>query len=524
MPREVRTEVTALIDALEKKRYYQKNPIDYLVDILKVPKEFIEWSLLKGYADHVWDGDKDPLLKMLEAINAGKWIRIEGGTGTSKTFTLARIVLWFLDCFDNSLVVTVAPKEKQLELHIWKEIGKIHPQFGKGELTKLRLRMREDCPGWEAVGFVAGVSAEETSKQASAVKGQGFHAEHLLFIIEEAPGVSQAIINSITDTCTGKHNLVIAAGNPVHQLDTLHRFGQMPSVECITISGLDVPNVVTGIDNLVPGAQSREGLKRLREKYHVYSDLECAHPLWLSKGRGLPSKQSVNAIIHLEWLYKARDRVAKDSGIPALGVDVANSEAGDEAAIAEGVGSWLRSVDSFACPDANQLGAKVAREYIEKRGFNPLQVGVDAIGVGAGTVNELKRLGYSILAIESAAAPLERLYRRDAVQMEEEFSNLRSQMWWWLRVELERPDSDLVFPDDEELFAQLVEPKWKMRGNKIAVEAKDDIKKRLGGKSPNKADAVVYWNWARSGKQGVAVKTQAVRIPRMEALEISDGF
>jgi hypothetical protein len=72
-------------------------------------------------------------------------------------------------------------------------------------------------------------------------------------------------------------------------------------------------------------------------------------------------------------------------------------------------------------------------------------------------------------------------------------------MYWQLREDL-RNDPDISLPDDEELFADLVTPKWETKNGKIVVESKEDIKKRLGH-SPNKGDAVVYWNWIRQKRK-----------------------
>ena len=44
--------------------------------------------------------------------------------------------------------------------------------------------------------------------------------------------------------------------------------------------------------------------------------------------------------------------------------------------------------------------------------------------------------------------------------------------------------------EDVRLQAQLTAPKWKLRGVKIQVEAKEDIKKRLGS-STDDADALI---------------------------------
>jgi len=40
-------------------------------------------------------------------------------------------------------------------------------------------------------------------------------------------------------------------------------------------------------------------------------------------------------------------------------------------------------------------------------------------------------------------------------------------------------------------------PKWTTRSGKIVVQPKEEIRKKLG-RSPNKGDAAVYWNWVRT--------------------------
>jgi hypothetical protein len=50
----------------------------------------------------------------------------------------------------------------------------------------------------------------------------------------------------------------------------------------------------------------------------------------------------------------------------------------------------------------------------------------------------------------------------------------------------------------EHIKRELTVSKFKRSPGTIAIEAKDDIIKRLG-KSPNVADAIVYANWVRKG-------------------------
>ena len=487
---------------LERRLYYQKRPLEWIADRLQVPIATIDWSLLPEYRNHKWDGTQNPLKEILSGLVAGMWVGVEGATGTNKTFLAAGIVLWFLECFEDSMVVTIAPKQDQLELHIWKEITRLFPRFGRGKLMSLELRMKVGATseeGWKAVGFVAGVSAKEVN--TSATRAQGFHGKDMLFVFEETPGVHEAIMTAIQNTCVSPNNLILALGNPDNQFDTLHKFCKLRRTKHVIISGFDHPNVVTKNPNFIPGAQSEQGLRDMLDRYK-----DPENPLYLSRARGISPKQSREALIRYEWMRAACDRrkafedeigslrVDRISGRRAIGADVANSEDGDQAAICRGVGPVCIEVKAEKCPNANKFGERLFYE-MKVTSVSSDCVGVDGVGVGAGTVNELLRLGAKVVDIQSGSAPVtEGLEEgRDGV---EQFNNLRSQMWWQARVDLQDPAGEIVLPHDEELFADLMAPKWETRGGKIVIQSKEELKKQLG-RSPNKGDAFVYWNWIR---------------------------
>lgn len=485
--------------------FYRLNPLDYLVERLGFKRETIDWLSIPEYKDHKWDGTVNPFVYLLECLSQGvKKIGVESATGTGKTKIGAGIALWFLECFENSLVITTAPKEPQLKLHIWKEIGVMYPNFNKGSLSTLRLNMHEDAKltDWQAVGFVAGVAADE----ASATKAQGFHAEHMLIILEETPGVPQPIIEAFQNTCDGPHNIILAFGNPDHQLDNLHRFCQLPNVTSLRISGYDHPNVVLKNPSFIPGAVTMDGINDKKIRYGEEG------VLFISRARGISPGQSISSLISLKWIKEAVERwklfcdekgnldESKINGEKSLGVDVANSESGDKAAIAKGKGIVLLSVNDFQCPDANILGKRDVLQLMKDENISAKNVGVDSVGVGAGTVNALKEMKQRVVSLGGADAPVTLL------NQEEEFNNLRSQMWWQLREDFR--NNVIAIPDDKELIADLITPEWEPKNGKIIVESKETIKKRLGH-SPNKGDAVVYWNWVRATR-----KTNNVEILR----------
>ena len=171
-----------------------------------------------------------------------------------------------------------------------------------------------------------------------------------------------------------------------------------------------------------------------------------------------------------------------------MGVDVANSVAGDKASIARGIGAVMVEQTSFQCPRADLLGVRVATEA--KVSFiSPESVGVDGVGVGASTINKLLEIGWCVKNLCGGAKPVN-------TGLQEQFNNLRSQMYWQARQDLQHGRIG-VETKDEELEKDLMAPRYTQRNGKILVESKDDLKKRLG-RSPDKGDAFVYWNWVRA--------------------------
>jgi len=472
---------------------YEKDPLGFIENVLGVSRETFVWSMAQEYGEHKWDGTVDPFIVAMDALVNWQNVGIESATGVGKTFWAACIILWFLAAYEDSLVVTGAPKADQLKLHVWQEISKLWPKFSRAfpeaEFTTLRIRMRKSSDTWSAQGFVAGVSAEEHGR--SAVKAQGFHRAHMLIVCEETPGINPAIMEALQNTSVADHNLILAMGNPDHMMDQLHQFCTQPGTVAVRISGYDHPNVVLANSNFIPGATTKRKLDERLEKYGE------DNPLYMSRCKGLCPMQSEHSLIRYEWLLEAKEkwldpvqRAELSIGPRARGIDVANSEGGDKGAVAEGTGGVLESIRDFTCPDANALGTSQSVELKSLKdtelAIKDCHVGVDSVGVGAGCYNEMKRLGHNVASLQGG------MVKR--IDQEEQFVSLRAQMWWQLRQDLQH--GRIALPPDDDLFADLVTPLWKPDGGKIYVEPKERIKGRLG-RSPNKGDAVVYWNWVR---------------------------
>ena len=107
--------------------------------------------------------------------------------GSGKTFTAADIVHWWLLSYDDAVVVTTAPTDRQVKEILWRDIR--NGAAGKGLYPKDAVLDKQINLGdkWYAIGFA-------TDRQDMM---QGFHSPHLLIIIDEASGVTDQIYEAI---------------------------------------------------------------------------------------------------------------------------------------------------------------------------------------------------------------------------------------------------------------------------------------------------------------------------------------
>lgn len=514
---------------------YQDRPVEWLVDKLGIPEHTVRWSLNPEYAAcscdtevcnpsarqgrgstaHIWDGAVDPLAQALEALARGDDFCLPSGTGTGKTYVVgAAGTLFFLACWERAIVVSLAPKEEQLLSNMWKEIGDLFPRFKKhfpqATLLTGKLRILEEEGGnevWAATAKTARVDAN--SELAQNIKGA--HGAHMWHIIEEGPGVDPAVIKTAINTSTGSHNPIGMFGNPESVFDQLALFGKRSTTVELRISAYDHPNVVCQRE-VIEGAVSLKSIRgRLSDANGNPND-----PVYKAQIRGIAPEQAAQALIRKEWLEAAATRYTDPEfriGLQALGADPSNSEQHGKCAIARGQGACLTEIEQRVCTDASVFGDQIVREA-RSQGIDPNHVGVDAIGVGASTVNEARRQNFWVRAIygshsDEPGIDEEQRYRPreegsdpanpqgEVVMMAEECYRLRDRMYWRLREDL-RLGRIAIPPRDHcpQLWDQLLAHTWERPGGVIRLIKKEDIIAALRS-SPDCSDAAVYWNWVR---------------------------
>jgi hypothetical protein len=201
-----------------------------------------------------------------------------------------------------------------------------------------------------------------------------------------------------------------------------------------------------------------------------------------------------------------------------LGVDPARGGK-DKFVIASRHGPWfgkLKKRNGADVPD----GPTGAHLVVRERQGDALLV-VDVIGIGSSVYDSLKTKGdwVKVSAFNGAESRSIAGLRDKSGRLK--FANLRAASHWCLREALD-PDNgeEIALPPDNELLADLCAPRYKVQGNGILVEKKEDIVGRIG-RSPDCGDAVVMANWGGRGpvtrgmqvfSLGSGTKTKGLRV------------
>lgn len=382
---------------------------------------------------------------------------------------MAWSVLWFLSCYFPAKVPCTAPTSHQLEDVLWSEIAKWHRK-----LSDKYPHLGEQFD-WSAGAFRMKAAPNEsfavarTSRPERPEALQGFHSEHILFLIDEASGVADNVFEVAEGALSTDGAYVLMAANPTRQsgyfYDSHHKMRS--AWAALHWNGEKSPRV------------SRQYVENMEKKYGRQS------PVFKVRVLG-EFVTAPDGVISLELCEAARVRdVEVNESAPVVwGVDVARF-GDDSSALAKRKGNHqLEPVKEWWGKDTMQTVGIIKAEWdktpADKR---PRSINVDVIGIGAGVVDRLKELDLPAVGVNVSES--------EAVNDSEErqFSRLRDELWWKSREWLEA--RDCKFCDDDETIAELTTPTYSIQSNGlIKVEGKDEMKKR-GVKSPNRADA---WN------------------------------
>lgn len=191
-------------------------------------------------------------------------------------------------------------------------------------------------------------------------------------------------------------------------------------------------------------------------------------------------------VIPTKWVEAAMARWSRPAQLPTMdsvGVDVA-MKGRDNTVIARRHGMWFDEPIVYRgdqCVDGPTIAG-----FILAAKRDHAVVHIDLFGVGAQPFGHLMATGQQVIGV-NVGEPA----RGVAADGRLPFKNLRSELWWRMREALDPArNTGIVLPPSKPLLADLTAPKWKVSGQCIQVQSRDEIVEKIG-RSPDFASAYV---------------------------------
>lgn len=192
------------------------------------------------------------------------------------------------------------------------------------------------------------------------------------------------------------------------------------------------------------------------------------------------------------WLRAAQARWHEENSrrpMVSLGVDVAGGGADSEALAALHTGNHYDRVKLHRGVDTKDGAATAGRIVGVQRNGAP--IGIDMTGGwGGAAAQALKTSEVDVTSVVFSSVT-------GAVDQKTKipFGNLRAEMYWNFREALDpNAGEHIALPPDARVLAEGSAPRWFLRGGKIYVESKDDIRARLGASTDVLDAIVIAWH------------------------------
>lgn len=441
--------------------YYADYPVDFVEDVIKAKPDIHQRDILNSVA-------KYPMTT------------VRSGHGIGKSAVESWLVIWFLSTRPFPKIPCTAPTQHQLWDILWAEIAKwlrSNPALSQELIwTKEKVYMRGHPEEWFAVG--------RTASKPDAL--QGFHADHLLYVIDEASGVKDDIFEPVLGALSTEDAKLVMCGNPTKITgffyDSHHKNREI--YNSMHVDGRDSSRV------------DQEFVDKITDMFGEDSDV------FRVRVAGDFPLQEDDVFIPISLVENSINTEYKPARIPSLvhiGCDVARF--GDDKTV---IGYKVDEKVTFykkrqgqdtmkTADDIILLGEELVSRY---RLQDPIPVKVDDGGVGGGVVDRLRQVKRNDPArfwwLEVYPVKFgERIRHRH-------YHDTTTFMMATVKALLSPYDEDgrpkpveLILPDDDDLVAQLSGRKYNLtEASKIKIESKKEVKKR-GQPSPDEADCVL---------------------------------
>lgn len=498
---------------------------------------------------------QDYFAPIFEATDNPKYQRIavKACHSVGKTFNIARIIESMMSRFNFIKIISTAPTFRQVHDLLWKEIHTAYDNkpayFRRGKLSQVSWWIDSET---FARGFSPAKSVKSEVGQGTDSVFQGYHAKYMLVVVfDEATGVLPQIWEQAEGLLpSGARTLFIAIGNPTSRNCNFFKCFNDRAWKTFSISCFDSPNLkaagIQSIDDIlkevehINGLNDEDALERLfsypcpvsyliNTRWVIEKAIEwgVTHPLFLGKVLGDFPGADTDSLFSEEDVKAAQERnidIEKET-TAFVGLDVARFGE-DKSVLTSLIGPRQCGLKSMANYDTNEVVGETIKFIERLKEKHPkikrIRLAVDG-GFGHGVIDNLiedkkdssnKRVFRALQTVEILEINFggqnwvtfhygwvdEFSYKkkkqdRKVQEDRENFSNFKSKMFDLLSRDVKR---ELQLLPDPVYIKQL--PKVIRRPDskgRLAIESKEDFKKRTGETSPDETDSLGLANFAR---------------------------
>lgn len=420
----------------------------------------------------VWHRQAD----LLTAVRDHARVSVTSGHKTGKSTSFAILAWWFTSDPENrprARVAMSSASSRQVKKILWREIKDLwHRAKARGfDIGPEPPLSPEAGVQWDDGREIFGFTAREPERAA------GTSGAHLLFLLDEASGISDEVFEALEGNRAGGAKMVLAS-NPTQQSGEFFasHHSKRDLYKCLRISSEEAAT----LPDPIPGLATREWIE---EKVREWGR---SSPLFKVRVGGEFPEQASNAVMGLgvvtrALLPKFDDRSPEGVGEPIVGLDVARF-GGDETIAAFRYGDRITKLVQIQGGDSMDTALRVVEAM--KGCPQGTRVIVDSNGIGAGVYDALRRMpSVRAVACNTASAAT----KRNA------YINTRAELHFlmaeWLRL-------GGRIPDDDRLVQELISPTYDCDAmNRIRVESKEEVRKRIK-RSPDRGDACLLTFYA----------------------------
>ncbi len=416
--------------------------------------------------------------QIIQAVEENKRVSCRACQAAGKSWASSALMLAYVLAHESVVALSTAPTSRQVTAILWAHIAELHRTSRLplgGDLLQTQWKLGPDR---FALGFTSNSGVGDY-----AVKFQGFHAQHVLVVVDEASDVMASTFNALKGALTSADSHLLLIGNPT---ETSGYFYDSHNSLRHLFCTLHIPYTAT------PNFQGRGEVAPylITESFVEQATAEwggVGSPQFDVRCLGNFPSQSSDSIIAVQWAEDAVKRPAPvdtPRRVYEMGVDVARFGS-DESAVCIRSGDEVIYTEAWSKFDTMYTADRVA-ELARK--YRVTSIRVDCVGVGAGAFDGLRQLqdvgklptACRLVEFNAASKP------RDP----ERFKLRRDETWQALRDRF-REGRVACLPNDQKLIGQLTSIRYYHdSANRMQVESKDVLKKR-GLHSPDRAEALM---------------------------------